>query len=228
MKQVEVAQLMDAVLAAGLLEQKELEPFRPIVQLTARGLDVMAGRDDQDLSLAVSDTLWRKIGGSTQPKTRETPRAEPPPNLEATPVERSSREGADAPSAAPRKQETQKREAQNKETQSSAPPAASPQAADRATVQPSHYWTWRLLDAGLTPSECAAARGLAEDVVLDHALRAAEKGLAIDALWFLSTEQIATIRGVVGDVPPERIRPLLGKLPRGTRYEHVQLVLKSR
>jgi hypothetical protein len=109
-----------------------------------------------------------------------------------------------------------------------APSAAVPAPQVSAAGQASHYWTWRLLEAGFTPTECAAARGLTEEVVLDHALRAADNGLGIDAQWFLSAEQIATIRNVVGETAPERIRPLLAKLPRGTRYEHVQLVLKSR
>ncbi len=214
LKQSEVAQLMDAMLAAGLLEQNEIEPFRPIVQLTARGLEVMAGRADETLALAVPDALWRKIGGSTKAKAIVAPRVESTSKPSATPVPQDVREEPTVPQLVLQS--------------SSAPPAASPQFTAPATAQPSHYWTWRLLDAGLTPTECAAARGLAEEVVLDHALRAADGGLEIDALWFLAAEQIATIRSVVGSTPPERIRPLLSKLPRGTRYEHVQLVLKSR
>ena len=92
----------------------------------------------------------------------------------------------------------------------------------------SHYWTWRLLSAGFTPDECAAIRSISIDVVLDHALRAADAGLEVDARWFLADDTIATISRVVGPVAPQRIRPLLSQLPRGTRYEEVQLVLKSR
>jgi hypothetical protein len=69
---------------------------------------------------------------------------------------------------------------------------------------------------------------LSVDVVLDHALRAADGGLSIDAAWFLEPELVAQIRQLIGDAPPARIRPLLEKLPRGTRYEDVQLVVKSR
>jgi len=98
----------------------------------------------------------------------------------------------------------------------------------RGSAHPSHYWTWRLLASGFTPAECAEIRSLGEEVVLDHALRAADEGCAIDARWFLSAEQIARIERVLGTAVPGRIRPLLEKLPRGTRYEDVQLVLKSR
>ena len=81
---------------------------------------------------------------------------------------------------------------------------------------------------GLFARRMALARSLTTDVVLDHALRAAEAGHEIDARWFLAAELIARIEAVLGDGTPSRIRPLLEKLPRGTRYEEVQLVLKSR
>jgi hypothetical protein len=84
------------------------------------------------------------------------------------------------------------------------------------------------LSAGFTPDECAAIRSLSRDVVLDHALRAADGGLEIDAAWFLAPDLVAQIRQVTGEAAPGRIRPLLDKLPRGTRYEDVQLVVKSR
>jgi ATP-dependent DNA helicase RecQ len=107
-----------------------------------------------------------------------------------------------------------------------AEPAASPVV--EGSGQPSHYWTWRLLSAGFTPEDCAEIRGLALEVVLDHALRAADAGLEIDAGWFLSADAVAEIRRVIGPEAPARIRPLLDKLPRGTRYEDVQLVAKSK
>ena len=50
--QPEVVQLIDALLIGGLLEQTEIEPFRPVVQLTARGTDVMSGRGDGARHLA--------------------------------------------------------------------------------------------------------------------------------------------------------------------------------
>jgi ATP-dependent DNA helicase RecQ len=226
MKQTEVAQLMDSLLAAGLLEQNEIEPFRPIVQLTNRGLEVMAGRVDEPLSLSVSDLLWRKIGGSTKQKAAKPAAemsAERPPQQVAT-SEAPTCNPASVPETSPTSEEVKPGALEPGAVKQS----AGPESVALANSQPSHYWTWRLLAAGLAPAECAAARGFSEDVVLDHALRAADGGLEIDASWFLSQDKIAAIRTVIGDAPLERIRPLLGKLPRGTRYEHVQLVLKSR
>ena len=80
----------------------------------------------------------------------------------------------------------------------------------------------------MTVDECRHVRGLEPEQVLDHALRAVEHGLAVDLAWFLSPAQIAAIEAVVGREPPERIRPLLARLPKEIRYEHVQLFLRCR
>jgi hypothetical protein len=103
--------------------------------------------------------------------------------------------------------------------------------AERTTspaAQPSHYWTWRLLAGGFSPAECATIRGMTTDVVLDHALRAIDSGSAVEVGWLLSADLTARLERLIGDREPERIRPLLAKLPRGTRYEEVQLFLKCR
>ncbi|MEX0676739.1 MAG: RecQ family ATP-dependent DNA helicase [Pirellulales bacterium] len=301
LKQSDVLQLIDALLLCGLLEQSEIEPFRPIVQLTTRGAEVMSGRSGE-LNLPMPDDLWRKLDSGAGPTDASALSAEvsatggtsassvePPPLdgavlarlrswrdatarsqnvpayivvnngamealarvqpqtveellgikgigpakvrqygeellrlLAARGVGSAARPKNDqAPAAAP---------AARDETPSDAFEPAAPAAA-AATVesgQPSHYWTWRLLTAGFTPQECAAIRSLSLDVVLDHALRAADSGLEIDAAWFLAPELVARIRQVTGEAAPARIRPLLEKLPRGTRYEDVQLVVKSR
>lgn len=94
--------------------------------------------------------------------------------------------------------------------------------------QPSHYWTWRLLSAGLSWQECSAARGIDREVVLDHALRALEDGWPVRSEWVLSSTLSAALEEVIGDNPVRRVRPLLSELPDGTRYEEVQLFLKCR
>jgi len=76
--------------------------------------------------------------------------------------------------------------------------------------------------------ECATIRGVTPDVVFDHALRSADAGWVVSAEWFLSRAQITRLEKVIGPTPPARIRPLLAKLPKGTRYEEVLFYLKSR
>ncbi len=291
LKQTEVLQLTDALLLCGLLEQNEIEPFRPILQLTARGGNVMSGRDAASLNLPLPDELWRKLdpgsaslkaspadaaerGESSPPdpalvarlrEWRETTRKaqnlpaymiltnalvdelarERPTSVEALSAikgigpKKAEQFGgelvellAGARLAAPRRRTLPSclRWQCQRSCQPHGPterPAEFNAGAPPAAEHPTHYWTWRLLSAGFTPQECAAIRSLAREVVLDHALRAADGGQPIDAAWFLSREQIAEIRRVIGPAAPERIRPLLERLPRGTRYEDVQLVVKS-
>lgn len=72
-----------------------------------------------------------------------------------------------------------------------------------------------------------AIRGYEREVILDHALRAAEAGWQVELGWLLAAERIEQIAQVVGSEPPSRIRPLLAQLP-GVRYEEVQYYLKCR
>ncbi|MDZ7616381.1 MAG: RQC domain-containing protein, partial [Patescibacteria group bacterium] len=55
------------------------------------------------------------------------------------------------------------------------PPAVGP-VLDEGDNQAGFYWTWRLLSAGFTPQECAAARRLPLQVIHQHARQAAEAG----------------------------------------------------
>ncbi len=107
------------------------------------------------------------------------------------------------------------------ENQNFTGPAPGPPSA-----QPSHYWTWRLLTSGYTPDECAAIRGLDDEVVLDHALRAIENGWPVRSEWFLSPALFQSIAQLVAAMPDNRLRPLLNHLPPGTRYEHLLLYVK--
>jgi ATP-dependent DNA helicase RecQ len=113
-----------------------------------------------------------------------------------------------------------------------APPAdlfePSVPSAPTSLSQPSYYWTWRLLDAGFSPDEVSEIRAMPPEVVRDHALRAADHGHAIDASWFLDAGLIEQIEAALARVGTTRIRAALECLPRGTRYEDVQLVLKAR
>ena len=61
LKQQEVVQLIDALLLCGLIEQTEIEPFRPVVQLTERGVVVMSGRESFAFVDPLPGELWRKI-----------------------------------------------------------------------------------------------------------------------------------------------------------------------
>ena len=109
-----------------------------------------------------------------------------------------------------------------------APAEPPPARAAEPDDVPTHQWTWRLLDRGFTPTECAAIRGIDAPTVLDHAVRAARDGRTVRLEWFLPPDVVSEIASHVPQRPAERLRPLLGKLPKGVRYEHLQLYLLSR
>ena len=110
-------------------------------------------------------------------------------------------------------------------------PDPLPEGDERSTppaLHPPHYWTWRLFSAGFSLEEAMSIRGLSREVVLDHALRAAESGLAVRPEWVLYSGLLTALRSVVGDTRPDQIRPLLAQLPPGTLYEEVQIFLRTR
>lgn len=218
LKQAEVTHLIDALIHAGCLEQSHVDRFRPILQLTDLGSSVMRGQAALDSGLSLPAQLYRKLGGSakaaSKKKGADKPEAAidvPAPTPPASTEEPVAVEAAiEAPAAKPLLEDPRVL------------------AHNEAVAQPSYYWTWRLLATGFSPAESAVIRGIEPGVVLDHALRAIEAGLAVEMSWFLTPETIARMVEVIGEVDPQRIRPLMARLPRGTRYEEVLLYLKCR
>ncbi|MBN2294781.1 MAG: HRDC domain-containing protein, partial [Pirellulales bacterium] len=108
-------------------------------------------------------------------------------------------------------------------------PFPVPQTERPLPDQPSYYWTWRMLMAGFKSTECAAARSLSLDVIVDHALQAIENGHAVNAQWFFSEEQLSRFQEIVGqrkDTGLSELPRLLPLLPEGTRLEDLLLFLK--
>lgn len=239
LKQTEATALLDALISAGLIEQIENQKYRPVVQLSSHGTDVMRGVAELTGTLNLEPELKSKLArraltelaeeiapaeqkappeedpfGETRMVTANaTPVPMPPPKSSSPPV---------TPPIAPSVPQV----APLVTAGPVAPKAAANEAGDHA--QANHVWTWRVLAAGFTVDQCRYIRGLEPEVILDHALRAAEEGLAVNLSWFLSPEDIACLAETIGPNPPERIRPLLAKLPKHLRYEHVQLFLRCR
>ncbi|HTU24411.1 MAG TPA: RecQ family ATP-dependent DNA helicase [Pirellulales bacterium] len=252
LRQSEAVDLIDALVAVRLVEQVDVDRFRPVLHLTAEGQAVMAGRIDSLPTLSLSAALVQKLSRITRPsKAAAQPTAE---IASATPPAASqSLARQEAPAAVPAlapqpgaaaspprpivsASDLSLSEINDEllsESDEAAPAVAGSEidpalAMQTAGGQPSHYWTWRLLAAGFASHECAAIRGFNADVVLDHALRAADCDWPVQVDWFLSADLIARLEKLIGAEPPPRIRPLLSRLPAGTRYEHVQWFLKCR
>ncbi len=309
--QPEVSTLIDGLIAVGCLQQVEIEPMRPVVQLTDFGTEVMKGGAELEIELPMPVYLSQKLRGEEPPlkamapaetaAAEELPEADPqllealrqwrreqgtqaglplyqilsngtleelarrrPDSAEgllavrgigpaklarfaeallailadqrSSPLAGEDNRsevveevlGGPTPSGELSDLSTQRPSLSRNE--SARGQAARPAAVDSASdgVRPSHYWTWRLLSAGFSAEECAAIRGLEHEVVLDHMLRAAEGGREVRPQWCLAPELLAALEALVGEEVPQQIRPLLSRLPAGTRYEEVQLFLKCR
>jgi ATP-dependent DNA helicase RecQ len=306
LKETQVGELVDALLMCGMLEQTEIEPYRPVVRLTERGNELMLGRSDRLPLMPLSDGLLKQFG-ATVSKSAASNSADAEagelqqPDRDLVATLRQWREQTCRTAAVPayvvlsnavidelaRARPTALDElleikgigpAKVKQygqellkilsTVQPEPAAAAPvmppvaasespavqaeasadvnalleqafeqdgaedeesaAASEPAATQASHYWTWRLLVAGFTSEECASIRGIGPEVVLDHALRAADGGLAVRGEWFLSPDKQALIEQLLAHNGTTRIRSLLDRLPRGTRYEEVLLVIKAR
>ncbi len=242
LKQDQVVELLDALLLVGCLEQTGHDSRRPTIQLTDRGQEVMAGRAGQELNLPLSPELARRF---TRRANRTASDAAPPStevrSVAARPSAPINPADAEADALSFRSPELDEvaysddaypddlPASFDTEPDASVVPASNMSGGSQAHgTRPTHYWTWRLLAAGFSVDECMAIRGLEREVVLDHALRAIDSGSPVDAKWFLSSAHLQALASVIGEETPARIRPLLGRLPPGTRYEEVLLFLKCR
>lgn len=319
LKLPEVTELIDAVLAAGMLDQADVERNRPVLRLTELGNQVMRGQSPVPESFALSVQVARRLSqpgsggeaslGSSRPtEEAEADEADSDPQLEQTLREwrRQTAAAAGWPAycvtsnavlqrlaalkptdlvellevkgigqafaqsygeevleiiaehceEAEETEETEETEDDFPEVAPPSPPQTqrsdsirepdSDYQAARASlatgnhrersaafgqdnaVKPSYYWTWRLLQDGFTANECQQIRQLDDQQVLAHLLQAAEEELPVDATWVLEPEHLAALDRVVGDQPPTRLRPLLQRLPREIRHEHLQLYLLCR
>jgi hypothetical protein len=95
-------------------------------------------------------------------------------------------------------------------------------------VRPSHFWTWRLVTAGFSAAECEAIRGMPRETIVDHLSRAIDEGWSVRPEGCFSPQLLAALEQTIGPERPRQLRPLLEKLPAGTRYEEIELFLKCR
>ena len=151
LKQNDVAELVDALIAVNYLEQIEIDRFRPVLQLTSLGSEMMAGRAEPHGALPLKADLVEKLRCSSSAKS-----ASVAVRREASPAGAAKSSVATQPS---RKEgfaelvSTQGESPANgdsPELQASERPLESADQSNPLS-RPSHYWTWRLLTAGLTP-----------------------------------------------------------------------------
>ncbi len=242
-KQKEVAELIDALLEMQLVEQVEEERFRPTVQLTPEGEEVMRGKALLPGRLTEDELLLLRIKQGYKPSTSPTQPANVPdvvarhvvpisePEVDFSDLAMDSPMGFVEKVSAEAHVEPPALEMEIAKPQAEEKPSA-PNAVTTDNIaphsRPNHYWTWQLLSSGYSAEECQAIRKITEESLFDHLLRAARDGLKVDPRWILSPEQWQQLTALFGDAPAAEIQPLLSQLPEGLRYRDVQFYLLTR
>ena len=148
LRQSDVLVMIEALIALRCLQQTELEKFRPVLELTEFGNEVMKGHASLTGSLPIpADLQWklRKAEGAERGTRRND---ECRMMNDELPENTSGERRVD-----------------------SGEPSIHHSAFN---IQHSSYWTQRLLSAGFTVEECIAIRGLSREVILEHS-RLAER-----------------------------------------------------
>jgi ATP-dependent DNA helicase RecQ len=226
--QSELLQIMDVLIDVGLLVQTEVNRFRPVVQLTDRGRQVMQGKVVLEVSLPLPGPLCCKLSRTGSPPAAG--------DLPAPPTARAPHAAVQSPVAQPRlpagpRGELEGSSAQREPCASGDAgqdvPASGPAREMPTCPRPSFYWTWRLLADGYSAEHCAAIRRLTPDQVLDHAVQAAEDGLHVDCRWLLTSAQLDMARDLIARRGLAGPQLLVSALPAGLRHQHLQLFLKA-
>lgn len=209
LRQSDVNDLVDALIEANYIVQRDVERNRPTVVLSPEGEQIMRSPEAQLPRLNLPPETRQKLGGNaaTTPGPAPTPK-----QVEPTPQ----------PAEVPRSQLTSSPDL-------SKAIARSVQRGQEAPhQQPKHFWTWRLVQSGFSFAECQEVLKIDEDLVYDHLLRAAEEGYPFDIRWVLPAELIQELEQVIGPERPKRLREVFAQLPKGTRPEEVKLFLACR
>ena len=97
---------------------------------------------------------------------------------------------------------------------------------ESTAVQPTFYWTWRLLADGYSIDHLQQVRQIDKELVFDHAIRALENDLPVQLSWLLSAEKIEKLETLVERHPEERTSNLIARLPADVMPQELIYFLK--
>jgi ATP-dependent DNA helicase RecQ len=215
--------LIDALMAARLLEQFEERPHRPLVRLTPRGEEVMKGTAEFNEPLALDEAIHlRLLGVSAKAQTPHTATSptkraleSPPPSHSRQPRELvSSFDDANALLAA--------------EGDEIDPSRVESLTAAASQEHPPHYWTWRLLAAGFSVAECQQIRSLDRQAIVRHVLAGAREGKKYELAWIMNCQRQAELERLRVNGATKSLAAMLSSLPPGLSAEEAELFWLSR
>jgi ATP-dependent DNA helicase RecQ len=209
LKEAEAIGLIDALLAARLLQQVEENPYRPLVRLTPRGEEVMKGTSSLDEALALDDQLLLRLRAlaprsqeqKKQPATAPVTSAQPCRDDEGFDAANAMLAGGDDEVAG----------------DVVAPPSAP------TGIQPPHYWTLRVLAGGFSAEECLQIRALDRATLVKHVLAIAREGGEWQLNWIFAHERQAALDRLMSNGAAQSLAAVLSRLPPGITAEEAEL-----
>jgi hypothetical protein len=189
----DIGVLIEALLDAGLLRQVELNKFRPTIEISPSGTEVMCGRCQPPV-VKLPNSLIKKIQNLApvrEPQRGEvagegTVSASAVPATADGPPLRSAEAGEARPESAP--PDLDSADASSLDVGSEALPIEwgdrlGDEAGGERPSLPEYYWTWRMFVEGFSAGETAAIRRLTAEEVWEHLDLAARHGLVVNPNW---------------------------------------------
>ena len=172
LKQTEISVLLDVMLESRLIEQHEVQRYRPVVRLTDYGRDVMQENQDAPARFILPMETLRAVERHKFPTSSPVSKNSKKPTPRAFADDSPTVESPTDPSES--NQSGQSRRIDDSHTDS----------------QPSYYWTWRLLSAGFRLDEVCQIRRLDAEQILLDAEAAVERNLPLELSWVFSAEEL--------------------------------------
>jgi ATP-dependent DNA helicase RecQ len=200
--EAEAIELIDALLSLRLLQQVEIDRYKPIVRLTPLGEQVMRAQATLPKQLPISAALAAKLGTrkvATTPDKEDRETSVPTSRAPKQPIKAADIELD--PFDAPNDALGEPASFEDEPLPSSRQVLHPPESAQHA--HPPHYWTWRVLASGFSAEECRQIRGLTAAELTSHLLDAATSGQPVEPRWVFTREQLAALDRLANtDSPP--------------------------
>lgn len=250
-RQTDVSALIEFLIESRYLEQNENTKFRPVVQITAAGREVMSGHSWVDFTDRIPGELVNQISiqlKGKQPHLVNEPRhtVENEPTNEVTEelqvsnlddIEQATETPPDGATETPPDGIDESRFETLNEDDSSFESHASDSTKteirrirvdlpEPSAVQPSYYWTWRLLADGYSPEHLQQVRQIDRETIYDHVIRAMEHNRPAESEWLLRSDQIEVLRQIIAKHGRKRMTELIGELPSTISVQQLMYYLK--
>ncbi len=246
LKQSDVLELLDALIDFGFLKQIETTKFRPVIQISDKGTELMLGRLEFEPAEMLSQSLIDSISISLRGKQPKRAGSVPVVGMD----DRHETSSSDSDELAEQYAILEQLDSPGDEavefenTDDSGDmddvhdlPIETTLIESRknirvdlpaaGVIQPSFFWTWRLLSDGYSLDHLRQVRQLDESTIYEHAIQAAEHRLPVEPAWLLSPAQLKTLADFVSENPNTSRVDLVSNLPREINTQQLMYYLKS-